>query len=238
MKRTTQTLGAMTLALAFAVSSASAQQGAGNNDTKNFAVDADVAAAVDILSTAASLADYGYANNSAELLVAAAKLLIDNPASGMMDLEDGEVENAGGGGDSKSGDMVELDAEALLAAAAGMTSDANMQAVIASMQSAAGQSKGVTTGAGSVSRRIDANSTRNFWLRDLSGGEYARVDVRGDGDTDLDCWLYDDNGNLIDSDTDYTDWCILEVNPLWTGAFRIQVVNLGSVWNGAQITWN
>jgi hypothetical protein len=37
------------------------------------------------------------------------------------------------------------------------------------------------------------------------------VVVEGDYDTDLDCWLYDENGNIVDSDTDNTDICILEV---------------------------
>jgi hypothetical protein len=239
MKRTTQILCALMVASTVAVPSVSAQgAGAVNNDSKNFSVDADVSESVDILSTVARLAHYGYENSSPAVLVAAAKLLMDNPPSGMMQLEDGDVERAGVAEDSKSGEAVHLDAERLLADAAAMSSDEDMHGVIAAMQSTAGQSKGSTRGAGSESRRIGAQSTQNFWIQDLRGGEYARIDVRGDGDTDLDCWLYDENGNLIDSDTDYTDWCILEAQPQWTGPFRIQVTNLGTVWNGAVISWN
>ena len=38
-------------------------------------------------------------------------------------------------------------------------------------------------------------------------------------------------GNLIDSDTDYTDYCVTSFTPRWTGRFTIRVVNRGSVWN-------
>jgi hypothetical protein len=57
------------------------------------------------------------------------------------------------------------------------------------------------------------------------------VVVEGDHDTDLDCWLYDEYGNIVDSDTDNTDICILEVTPRWTGEFSLQVANRGHVYN-------
>jgi hypothetical protein len=57
------------------------------------------------------------------------------------------------------------------------------------------------------------------------------VVVQGDHDTDLDCWLYDENGNIVDADTDRTDVCVLEVTPQWTGEFSLRVANLGHVYN-------
>jgi hypothetical protein len=57
------------------------------------------------------------------------------------------------------------------------------------------------------------------------------VYVSGDGDTDLDLFIYDENGVLIDSDTDYGDECVVTVVPNWTGRFTIQIRNLGSVYN-------
>ena len=44
-------------------------------------------------------------------------------------------------------------------------------------------------------------------------------------------YVYDNNGNLIDSDTDYTDNCVCTWTPRWTGNFRIRVVNRGNVYN-------
>lgn len=63
------------------------------------------------------------------------------------------------------------------------------------------------------------------------GGQYAAIYVEGDGDTDLDCAVYDENGNLIASDTDYTDSCLLEWQPRWTGPFTLAISNLGPVYN-------
>jgi hypothetical protein len=62
-------------------------------------------------------------------------------------------------------------------------------------------------------------------------GELARVAVIGDGDTDLDLYIYDANGNLIVADTDYTDQCLVQFVPRWTGTFRVRVVNNGYVSN-------
>jgi len=63
------------------------------------------------------------------------------------------------------------------------------------------------------------------------GGEIARVAVSGDGDTDLDLYVYDANDNLITSDTGRSDDCIACWVPRWTATFYIKVVNLGSVCN-------
>src|SRR6478752_3301712 len=61
------------------------------------------------------------------------------------------------------------------------------------------------------------------------GGEAAMIDVEGDGSTDLDCRVYDANGNLVDSDLDGTDYCVLRWVPRRTGTFRLEVRNLGGI---------
>ena len=70
------------------------------------------------------------------------------------------------------------------------------------------------------------------------GGEYAEVAVTGDGDTDLDLFIYDENGNLICSDTDYTDRTYCGWSPAWTGTFRIKIENLGGVYNEYRLATN
>ena len=47
----------------------------------------------------------------------------------------------------------------------------------------------------------------------------------------LGLYVYDNNGNLIDKDDDYTDNCVCTWTPRWTGNFRIKIVNRGSVYN-------
>lgn len=69
----------------------------------------------------------------------------------------------------------------------------------------------------------------------LRGGEATTILVSGDGDTDLDLYVYDENGNLVESDTDYTDDCVVRVYPRWTGPFTILVRNRGSVYNEYEI---
>jgi hypothetical protein len=71
----------------------------------------------------------------------------------------------------------------------------------------------------------------DIWEFTLLAGESYLIVVEGDGDTDLDLYVYDENGNEIDNDTDYTDYCICSVTPRWTGKFRIKVKNYGDVYN-------
>jgi hypothetical protein len=66
----------------------------------------------------------------------------------------------------------------------------------------------------------------------------ARVALKGDGDTDLDLYVYDEFGNLVASDTDGSDLCVAEWYPRWTGRFVIRVVNRGPVYNEYRIVTN
>jgi hypothetical protein len=63
----------------------------------------------------------------------------------------------------------------------------------------------------------------------LSSGELTVIEAVGDGDGDLDCRLFDDNGNLVASDTDSLDNCILRVAPKWTAIFKLVLVNSGHI---------
>ena len=72
----------------------------------------------------------------------------------------------------------------------------------------------------------------------LEGGETAQVVVNGDGDTELDLFITDENGNDICSDADITDIMICEFTPRWTGQFTIKIKNLGSVYNAYTVRTN
>ena len=85
--------------------------------------------------------------------------------------------------------------------------------------------------------RVNANATTYYNVK-FYAGQTAEVVIVGDGDTDLDLYVYDENGNLIDSDTDLTDVCVCTWEPSWTGVFRIEVVNLGNVYNLYDIETN
>lgn len=65
----------------------------------------------------------------------------------------------------------------------------------------------------------------------LVAGLPTFISVFGDGSTDLDIFVYDQNGFLIASDNRPFDQCRVVVSPYWTGPFRIVVVNRGPFFN-------
>ena len=81
---------------------------------------------------------------------------------------------------------------------------------------------------------IYANSTETYTMYCRAGVE-SSVLVIGDGDTDLDLYIYDENGNLIDSDTDLTDVCLCEWTPRRSATFTIKIRNWGNVYNRCTI---
>jgi hypothetical protein len=72
----------------------------------------------------------------------------------------------------------------------------------------------------------------------FAGKERAEVGVKGDGDTNLDLYVYDENGNLVAGDEGSTDVCLAVFTPRWTGKFTIVVVNRGLVPNDYTIVTN
>lgn len=66
---------------------------------------------------------------------------------------------------------------------------------------------------------------------DFRGREAAQVLVSGDGDTDLDLYVLDENGRVVASDTDMTDTCLATWMPRYSGVYTIKIVNRGSVYN-------
>lgn len=85
--------------------------------------------------------------------------------------------------------------------------------------------------------RLSANRYRNFTVS-FHAGQTARVVISGDGDTDLDLYVYDAFGNLVASDDDNLDDCIVSWTPRWTGRFTIKVVNRGIVYNDFVLATN
>ena len=102
-----------------------------------------------------------------------------------------------------------------------------------SVQALAGAVNGPRSGRFSVA----AGATDSFTVR-FYGGEMASIFVSGDGDTDLDIYVYDAVGNLITKDDDYLDTCFVQWRPMWTGTFTIKVVNRGRIYNNYSIESN
>jgi hypothetical protein len=97
---------------------------------------------------------------------------------------------------------------------------------------------GGTTGVSNTSFRIDASSTKDLTMTLCAPQVY--VEARGDGDTDLDFWVYDENGKQVHTDTDSTDITFVTLN---SGRARgscidytMRVQNFGDVYNQLALT--
>ncbi|MDP1563457.1 MAG: hypothetical protein Q8M16_18910 [Pirellulaceae bacterium] len=82
--------------------------------------------------------------------------------------------------------------------------------------------------------RVEANSTDVFKV-DCWGDEVTAFRIQGDGDTDLDLYVYDEDGNLISSGTGYSDREEVQVRPHYRQTMTIKVVNRGNVYNAYSI---
>ena len=89
---------------------------------------------------------------------------------------------------------------------------------------------GATSGRISQVDRVEAYSTNTYRVL-FDGGDTARVRVNGDNDTDLDLYVYDQFGTLVAFDNDELDLCIVEFRPRSDGRYRIEIHNLGGVYN-------
>ena len=72
----------------------------------------------------------------------------------------------------------------------------------------------------------------------LTAGTRAEVQLKGDGDTDLDLYVYDSNGSLFAYDEHYTDSAYVTWTAGSTGSYRIEIRNLGSIYNQFQLWIN
>ena len=86
--------------------------------------------------------------------------------------------------------------------------------------------------------RVHAYTTDIYHIS-FRAHEEAQVAISGDGDTELDLYVYDENGHLIASDDEGSeDDRSVSWTPRWTGRFTIKVVNRGSVYNAYGIATN
>lgn len=188
------------------------------------------------LHTAAGLAKYGYANYSSTALIEAAKIFAEiKPQPLDIETERCRTETV-----ADKDNVVSFDPDQLLADAKKFAGkDKVILAYVKQVEKSitTGSTRGAVGGPKGQKDRVygkDINSYQvKFWASEL-----AEVCVSGDGDTDLDLYVYDANGNLIGSDTDYTDECVVRWVPAWTGIFIIKVVNRGVLYNNYVIWTN
>ncbi len=80
------------------------------------------------------------------------------------------------------------------------------------------------------SARVEANSAKTFTF-DIEGSEFTAIYIHGDGDTDLDVYVYDHLGNLLKSGTGASDQELVILFSDFQQTITVHVVNRGRVYN-------
>jgi hypothetical protein len=190
------------------------------------------------LALAESLVQWGRTHDSAEALAAAALML--SPQSVQPLGVEKTAEGGDGAVDNKKGTAAfSPDASAILdeAKALAKSNGDKQLAKHLSTISLVSASKGAVGGPKLVGETVLARDTDRYVLGFVAG-EYAMIMLSGDGDTDLDLLLYDENLKPILSSTSLGDDEMVEWVPAWTGEYLIEVVNLGEIHNNYVLLTN
>ena len=194
---------------------------------------------ISAIRTANDLAKYGYEVESASALIEAANILASVPTQTLeAEKEIGaQTENEV----AKTSEKSLCPKELLAAAKEFANEDEVLLGMIAKVETKlAAQAEGTRGAKGGPKYDSDRVLAHDYVYYNIVfyANEIAEVAVSGDGDTDLDLYVYDANGNLITSDTDYTDDCYVRWVPAWTGTFKIKIVNRGGVYNNYVLVTN
>lgn len=188
------------------------------------------------LQLANDLARYGYKTFSAEAMIQAAKIM-SSINTQELKYESFKQEPSGNDKDSKMSKQRYDLASILDAAKKYADGDPALLASIADIEKSKQATRGRVGGPGESYNLIRGNTIDYFEISFIEG-KLAELGVRGDGDTDLDLYVYDSNGNLIEKDDDYTDRCYVCWVPRWTGRYTVKVVNRGPVSNYYRLLTN
>lgn len=180
------------------------------------------------LELAGQLVKYGYQTKSALPLIQALEIYKSLNVTSATDREPKQSQGVDAATGLTKSDLVSFD-ETKLIADATKYADGN-KTLLALIKDVEKSTRGRVGGPLRTTDRVNGGYTDTWKIR-FRGGEPAYVVVSGDGDTDLDLYVYDENGNFITSDTDAGDDCVVSFNPRWTGVFYIKIKNLGRVYN-------
>lgn len=173
--------------------------------------------AVENLATAASLVRYGDANKDALSLITAARIMVQTGSS-PSSAEVVQSSPAQAKADKQSVTSVLARAKTY----AGQRPD--LLALIGDVEQSA--ARGATNGPGQKTTIVGRGMTDVYRVR-FDAGQQAIVLVSGDGDSDLDLFVLDENGREVCRDDDSTDQMVCTWTPRWSGPFTIRVRNLG-----------
>ncbi|QYZ71555.1 hypothetical protein [Neotabrizicola shimadae] len=190
--------------------------------------------AVSQMELAQQLYAVGVANADALTVLTAAKL-----AAGV-ELKDTDRKKETKGDapaeDAEGGAEAPVDAAAMLAKAKELAGEDETLVGLVEDAEAEG-SRGRIGGASSTLSRLPAGMT-DVWEIPFYGESYAEIGVLGDGDSNLDVLVTDENGNTICYDVSWSDKVYCDFTPAWNGYFYVTVQNTGSVRNSYYLMTN
>ncbi len=197
----------------------------------------EVSSSLSSLRLAADLVKYGYAQQSALPLIEALQIMNEIPTQPLDAERTGDAVDTSNNEGKRS--VISLDYNKILADAKLLATDDNLIMQLLSQIEAEGQAahRGAVNGPSRHYDTVNGKSIDTYQINFIAN-QLAEIVVSGDGDTDLDLYVYDSNGNLIDSDTDYTDDCYVSWVPRWTGRFVVKIINRGPVYNRYVILTN
>jgi hypothetical protein len=189
--------------------------------------------AVATLAMAQDLYTLGMANKDALTVLTAAKL------AGSVEVKQVERKKGTKGtelaGEDEGKDLP-VDAATMMALAkelagedevlAGLVEDAMVEA-----------GRGRVGGVSSTLSRLPAGQT-DTWEVPFYGDSYAELAVVGDGDSNLDVLVTDENGNTICYDVSWSDKIYCDFVPRWNGYFYVTVQNNGASRNSYYLMTN
>ena len=190
----------------------------------------EVSQSVNALRLATDLVKYGYQQQSALPLIQALQIIAETPTQPLKASREGtkvDIQKETGKKGELSFDFNEILAKAKEFADGDKTMDNLISQVL---QENSESNRGAVGGPCRTVQYINGNSIDTYQIY-FTAGQLAEILVSGDGDTDLDLYVYDGKGNLIAQDTSYSDDCYVNWVPAWTGRFIVRIVNHGSLYN-------
>ena len=186
------------------------------------------------LKLAAALAKYGYNNEDPTALIQAAEIF------NSIKTHELEAKSAPDSPkDVKADTNVSFDPKQLIEDAKTYARKNKTVLAYATMvEKQIGSSHRGATGGPASGTGLVVSLSDDTWIIQFDGGRPAEVSVSGLGLSDLDLYVYDENGNLIVFDEDPTDDCYCAWRPKWTGVFTIIVRNCGLLPNPYAIWTN
>jgi len=197
------------------------------------------------IATAAQLAIRGETTKSPLLLLAAAEIVADHKRSAQTT----EAVRGTGTGEVTDGQLPDLDMQTLIDRARELAkADAGMAAAVEAMVAQIeSDGRGLVYRQGKNLRseviagvtykdindgldQINPGATLTIENVTFEAGLPAIAAVVGDGDGDLDLWVYDGNGNLIGQDTDDSSVCVVNWTPIYEGPFTYVIKNVGTIY--------